>query len=552
MAAGGTVLREVRIRNFRCLRSVDIHLGKRTLLIGENNSGKSSFLHAAIGSGMKSMDEADVFLAPNETRAPRDRKILIDLLFRPTDSNGEIVDQFSDDGPWLAHFGEGVTQDPEGAEQVAIRTEFLWDLAKSEHIVERRFLTEWPQDSMAIEEVPAIVGESITRRHLEPIELSYVDANRDIALDLRTRGSYWQKLVSNLGLDDERIAALEEALTELNSTIVEESDVLTHVQEHLNDVFRTMAVGEHSVTISPVTRHLRDLNRGINVLISTKGGPLFPLEHQGMGTRSLAALLTFRAYVEWERTRSPNDALHPFVAIEEPEAHLQPQAQRAVFEQLRRLPGQWIASTHSPYICSQANIEDYRHFFKQTAETTIRHLDASIPGTELSDDDALKIRRQVLNTRGDMLFSRGLLLFEGDTEEQSLPAFAERFFKQHPNTLGLSLIGVGGYGNYAPFGHRHTLETLLREHLPDVGVWAYGSRVNGQCYAGSDLDLVIHGPGLEKISTEQLADFADAVRDSTIPFLVEARDWARLPERFRREIERGHVVLREGVASLGP
>ena len=50
-----------------------------------------------------------------------------------------------------------------------------------------------------------------------------------------------------------------------------------------------------------------------------------------------------------------------------------------------------------------------------------------------------------------MLFSRGLLLFEGDTEEQSLPAFAERFFKQHPNTLGLSLIGVGGYGNYAPF-----------------------------------------------------------------------------------------------------
>lgn len=31
----------------------------------------------------------------------------------------------------------------------------------------------------------------------------------------------------------------------------------------------------------------------------------------------------------------------------------------------------------------------------------------------------------------------------------------------------------------------------------------------------------------------------------TDPFLVEARDWARLPERFHREIERGYVVLAE-------
>ena len=94
-----------------------------------------------------------------------------------------------------------------------------------------------------------------------------------------------------------------------------------------------------------------------------------------------------------------------------------------------------------------------------------------------------------------------------------------------------------------PLRHRRTLEALLREHLPDVGVWAYGSRVNGRCHAGSDLDLVIRGPGLEKIPADRLADFADAVRDSTIPFLIEARDWARLPERFRREIEGHHVVL---------
>ena len=91
--------------------------------------------------------------------------------------------------------------------------------------------------------------------------------------------------------------------------------------------------------------------------------------------------------------------------------------------------------------------------------------------------------------------------------------------------------------------HRRALKAMLREHLPDVEVWAYGSRVNGLGHDGSDLDLVLRGPGLEKIPLERLMDFEEAVRESTIPFLVEARDWARLPERFHREIEREYVVL---------
>ena len=96
--------------------------------------------------------------------------------------------------------------------------------------------------------------------------------------------------------------------------------------------------------------------------------------------------------------------------------------------------------------------------------------------------------------------------------------------------------------------HRLVLEALLRKHLPDVEVWAYGSRVNGRSHDGSDLDLVLRGPGLNEISINSLVDFEDAVQESNIPFLVEARDWTRLPERFHQEIARNYVVLfgREG------
>lgn len=102
---------------------------------------------------------------------------------------------------------------------------------------------------------------------------------------------------------------------------------------------------------------------------------------------------------------------------------------------------------------------------------------------------------------------------------------------------------------HLPARHRGQLEVLFREHLPDIEVWAYGSRVDGRSHDGSDLDLVLRGPGLEEIDLTRLTDFQQALHDSTIPFVVEARDWARLPERFHREIEREYVVLVAGEPS---
>ena len=94
--------------------------------------------------------------------------------------------------------------------------------------------------------------------------------------------------------------------------------------------------------------------------------------------------------------------------------------------------------------------------------------------------------------------------------------------------------------------HRRAIDVLLGEHLPGVEVWAYGSRVNGRSHDGSDLDLVLRGKELKEISDDRLGNFKEAIRDSTIPFLVEVRDWATLPKRFLTEIEREHVVFRVG------
>lgn len=93
-----------------------------------------------------------------------------------------------------------------------------------------------------------------------------------------------------------------------------------------------------------------------------------------------------------------------------------------------------------------------------------------------------------------------------------------------------------------PLRYRDQLEALLRQHVPDVEVWAYGSRVNGRSHDGSDLDLVLRSPTLEPLGDGYM-DLVEALEQSNIPILVQVHDWARLPESFHREIERDYVVL---------
>ena len=47
-----------------------------------------------------------------------------------------------------------------------------------------------------------------------------------------------------------------------------------------------------------------------------------------------------------------------------------------------------------------------------------------------------------------------------------------------------------------------------------------------------------------KFPTRQIADLGEALQLPTLPFLVEARDWARLTESFHNEIVRDYVILR--------
>lgn len=91
--------------------------------------------------------------------------------------------------------------------------------------------------------------------------------------------------------------------------------------------------------------------------------------------------------------------------------------------------------------------------------------------------------------------------------------------------------------------HLQIVRHLLATHLPQIEVWAYGSRINGSGHDGSDLDLVLRPPPPGRIDRAALGALRDALEESKLPILVDMLEWTALPEGFQREIERAHITV---------
>lgn len=96
-----------------------------------------------------------------------------------------------------------------------------------------------------------------------------------------------------------------------------------------------------------------------------------------------------------------------------------------------------------------------------------------------------------------------------------------------------------------PQKYLERVKELLRTYVPDAEVWAYGSRVSGGSHSSSDLDLVLRNAVSPDEETPGAGNLKEAFIESDLPIRVDVTDWARIPESFRREIDRAHVVIQK-------
>ena len=79
-----------------------------------------------------------------------------------------------------------------------------------------------------------------------------------------------------------------------------------------------------------------------------------------------------------------------------------------------------------------------------------------------------------------------------------------------------------------------TVESILRDHLPNIEVRAFGSRVSWTARDHSNLDLIAVGP--ERFDNRKLADVKEAFEESALPIRVDVLDWPASQNRSSKEL----------------
>lgn len=443
----GISIFKVRIENFRSIKNLELTLSMINVVIGANNCGKSNFLKAmnvALGQN-RTISSDDIYVDKDEV-LDNTKCATIDIMLRPVDDANNAVSNFSDF--WIGVFTEEwiTTGDPLG-DYVGIRTILQYDALRNDYIVVRKQITDWGDgiSSASVNRRKAFTGDMNTY-----ISAFYMDAQRDVVDDIKDRKSYFGRATSRVDLPQEKVLEIERQLNDVNSQIVDSIPALSQTATRISAIAATVGAADGAIQIEPLARKMTDLHKGMDVVFRDGNAARLSVSQHGMGTRSWISFLTLGAYVDWEKQRliedDPESESYIMLTMEEPEAHLHPQAQQKLYSQLCNFSGQKIISTHSPSVVSQANLENLIHFEKTNGRTTAHNFDAG----NYTQDEKNRIRREVISSRGELLFSKAIVLCEGVTEEQALPIFFREKFDIEPSFCGISIIGIGGQ-NYKTF-----------------------------------------------------------------------------------------------------
>jgi putative ATP-dependent endonuclease of OLD family len=483
----------LKIENFRGIKIAELLFTNHIVLIGDNNTGKSTILEAI-----------DLVLGPDRLsrRPPIDEHdFYLGLYFSASASEKPTESTFAE--------GTGLAAVEENAERVAELTPLvkkivepkivqikieatITDLSDEQKAHFRDYIEWWNTADHSFYTTPTVEGVD-AKMIVEALRITFI-GEYDFELDDFGGNTYFARSLEEGGTPQSfgrrekqlcgflylrslrtgsRALSLEHGslldiilrLKEIRPQMWESTikglasfDIatepelgITGVLQSINSALNKYVPKEWGVQphlrVSALTReHLRKV---ITAFVATgEGTHAAPYYRQGTGTINMLVLAMLSQIAE--------DKQNVIFAMEEPETAIPPYAQKRIIHELRNLSAQSLFTSHSPYVLEEFNVDE-TVVLSRSNEGVLSQAAVNLP-----DSVKYKRYRQQFRTRFcEGLLSRRILLAEGASEATAFPVVARRLAELDPEkyssleALGICTIDAGTESQIADLGEMY-------------------------------------------------------------------------------------------------
>jgi putative ATP-dependent endonuclease of OLD family len=342
------------------------------------------------------------------------------------------------------------------------------------------------------------------------ISVSYIDALRDAETEMKKPRNPIRRIFETIQAEiaKEDIVNIQNKIKELNESLArinEISSIGENINRKLDDIVGLIYSPDVKIE-SRLREDIDSVSRYLSIVPSEEKD----IDQLGLG--HLNILYMALKLVEFESNR--NHEILNIMMVEEPEAHIHAHIQRTLFDNLGRSEKytQVLMTTHSTQISEVANIQSVNVLKAGSITSTVmrptRNLDKyGKDNLGLNGRLSLsqRLERYLDAKRSVLLFSKSVLLVEGDAEEILIPALTKVVFGISLDELGIGVINIG---------------SVSFEYIASV----FGrERLQRRCAIITDLDEVV--PGAE-CAKEKAAQLGKSRKDKLMR-LYSANPWVK-------------------------